>query len=441
MSLRFANFYIVLLLCCAHQNNADQISDPTYDHQKTVYKVSFQPSTQTANVQMTSFFSPDYSAGSIVDFIASAISSIDIMTPGYGSWDNCTNFNLPSGCVGCTVEKCSSETFPVFQALLNAVHRGVVVRVLTNDYGTPTCASEISPLDFLSLAGVEIRYYTSTTFVHAKYMSKDGTDVSVSSVNWTWNSYMCDREAGLILNGTDATPFIKFATSVFDTDWAAALPYKVSQTYKKTDMDIITNPKIRQVIIPAGPDRPYVSPKPRVIQAITPVTMTTSPDYSYEALEADLNKVTTSLSVFIYQVTDPRLCDQLLALSKKGINVSLLVSENIYDETDASLAAACYKKLHAEKFPIQVAKAFYKTMFSHQKFWILDETSVGLSTGNWSPSDYPGGAASFPPYPNPLWRDTNRDYTITVANPVMVQIFQDVFNNDFATGFPWKPSK
>jgi len=64
-----------------------------------------------------------------------------------------------------------AETFPVFPAVLNAVHRGVKVRMLTNNYNTPTCPGLIAPLDFLSLNGVELKYYTTTTFMHAKYIA------------------------------------------------------------------------------------------------------------------------------------------------------------------------------------------------------------------------------------------------------------------------------
>jgi HKD family nuclease len=68
-----------------------------------------------------------------------------------------------------------NETFPIFPALLNAIRRGVRVKLLTNDYGTPTCSGQIAPLDYLALNGVDIRTYTTTTFWHAKYMNSNGT--------------------------------------------------------------------------------------------------------------------------------------------------------------------------------------------------------------------------------------------------------------------------
>ena len=79
----------------------------------------------------------------------------------------------------------ANESFPVFPALLNAVHRGVTVRLIINDYNTKTCSGQIAPLDYLFLNKVDVRYYASTTFMHAKYMMIDkGKKTSISSVNF-----------------------------------------------------------------------------------------------------------------------------------------------------------------------------------------------------------------------------------------------------------------
>ena len=56
--------------------------------------------------------------------------------------------------------------------------------------------------------------------------------------------------------------------------------------------------------------------------------------------------------------------------------------------------------------------------YSHQKYWIVDDKSVGLSTGNMSPSDFNNQTAStdkvrsFPPFGVPGWTRLNRDLTI-----------------------------
>ena len=54
--------------------------------------------------------------------------------------------------------------------------------------------------DFLTncSAGVEVTYYASTSFMHAKYIQVDGKKASVSSVNWSRNSFMNNREVCII---------------------------------------------------------------------------------------------------------------------------------------------------------------------------------------------------------------------------------------------------
>lgn len=131
-----------------------------------------------------------------------------------------------------------ADSFPVFGALLNALHRGVAVRIVTNNYNNPAQPSgTVSMLDFLALNGANISYYTSTTFMHAKYMAIDGKVVSISSVNYSQSSYMDNREAGLYITGTAV---VKFCAKVFDYDFSAAIPL-VPASYSPSEMRIITD--------------------------------------------------------------------------------------------------------------------------------------------------------------------------------------------------------
>ena len=131
-----------------------------------------------------------------------------------------------------------ADSFPVFGALLNALHRGVAVRIVTNNYNNPAQPSgTVSMLDFLALNGANISYYTSTTFMHAKYMAVDGKVVSISSVNYSQSSYMYNREAGLYITGTAV---VKFCAKVFDYDFSAAIPL-VPASYSPSEMRIITD--------------------------------------------------------------------------------------------------------------------------------------------------------------------------------------------------------
>merc|ERR1711990_428263 len=100
------------------------------------------------------------------------------------------------------------------------------------------------------------------------------------------------------------------------------------------------------------------------------------------------------------------------------------------------LANKCYKKLVAAGVTVRMTQDISFYQYCHQKFWIIDGKVVGLSTGNWSPSDYPGPPGTFVPYAEDKskWRSTNRDYTLMVESPDLVKTFQNLLSTDYEAG-------
>ena len=151
-------------------------SDPPYDNQVNTYTADLPPvSSVGTGLIATPYFSPDWSSNVTVELINAATTTIDIETPSFASWSGCTPFTDAPQCTkGCSAPDVMAEEFPVMPALLNAIHqRGVSVRILTNDYGTPDCVGTYTPLTVLLLNGASIRWYNQTTFMHAKYMAID----------------------------------------------------------------------------------------------------------------------------------------------------------------------------------------------------------------------------------------------------------------------------
>ena len=151
-TMKFASLLFAAAASLAHADN-----DPSFDHQQKTYKASFEPvSAQNLDMSLTPFFSPDHSIDTLVGLINEAKTSIDIETPGVGSWSGCSS---GSTCIGCSVEDMNAEEFPVFPALLNAVHRGVTVRIITNNYNDVVCEGEIDMLNFWALNGIQVKWY------------------------------------------------------------------------------------------------------------------------------------------------------------------------------------------------------------------------------------------------------------------------------------------
>jgi phosphatidylserine/phosphatidylglycerophosphate/cardiolipin synthase-like enzyme len=410
-------------------------TEPTFDHQVTTYTASHDPvDTLESKMILTPFFSPDHSIDTLVNLIDKANTSLDIMTPSIGSWSGCSYST--GSCIGCTVEAQNAEAFPAFQALLNAVHRGVAIRILTNNFNNVVCSGKIDMANFFALNGIAISWYQSTTFVHAKFVVVDGELASISSVNWSKNSFLNNREAGIVVGGTGASDILNFVKGVFNDDWSAGQKFTPTQTYSASDMAIITSKKTRTIDIPAGPtDRSYTTPTPKAIAGtVSNFTVLTSPDYSFTTILDHLNSATKSLDIYTYQITDTRICDAIEAKYKNGVRITVLVSKAIYGSSDQAAATTCYEQLTKAGIDVHLAWQYDHYMYCHNKYWIVDSLSLGLSTGNLSPSDLPGPPMVFPTYQagGTSWRDANRDFHVLIEDSAVVDQYMTTLKEDLA---------
>ena len=139
----------------------------------------------------------------------------------------------------------------MFPALLNAVHqKGIKIRILTNNFTIYTCPGKITPLDWLVLNNIEVKFYTTTTFQHAKFIVVDkGKKTAVSSVNWSYTSFLLNRESGVILEDCTCSA-VDLYQSVFEYDWEQAEDYVLDQTYSSSEMKIITDPSVMPYVTP-----------------------------------------------------------------------------------------------------------------------------------------------------------------------------------------------
>lgn len=264
----------------------------------------------------------------------------------FNSWGSCTNHDGTCGgdCIGCTLKDQRNESFPIFSALLNAIHlHNVTVRLLTNDYYVPTCSGLIAPLDWLSLNGIQVRLYRTTTFLHSKFVLIDhGRRTSVSSINFSHTSFLKNREAGMVLDQCSCSAIAMYQ-AVFENDWDLGYDYVVNNTYTSSELEYITDPSMIPYAMSPHPENPGVYVAPLIPYKNVTVKMAyTGPDYAYDTVMAGLAQTNSSLQVMIYQITDKALCNEMLNLSMRGVNVTLLVSYHIVSPADYLLAKVMY---------------------------------------------------------------------------------------------------
>ena len=226
------------------------------------------------------------------------------MHSGFDSWSHCGNYSEQcdiDGCIGCPVAQQKDEAFPIFPALLNAVHqRGIKVRLMTNNYTQKTCSGSITPLDWFFLNNIEIRFYTSTTLMHAKVVIVDnGRLTSISSVNFNKTSFTENREAGVVIEDCDC-PAMELYRNVFQHDWDNGLYYVIDASYSEKDLAVIKNTDemtVPHTTIPTI-EGAYVTKK-STFEGVTVTTGYTSPDGALEVIMSDLTSVKSSLQVKI----------------------------------------------------------------------------------------------------------------------------------------------
>jgi len=398
------------------------------DYQNTTYSAQFSPVSASGEISVTTYFSPDNSIGFETQLVENAKNTIDIGIPGFDSWIYCTD--TYKGVYGCTVAKQRTETFPIFQALLNAINRGVQVRILSNYYSNSTYTpGYIDPLGYLKLAGAQVRYFTTLTFLHTKYMNIDGTQSAISSINYSQTSFMKNREAGVLIENSE--PLTNFTNSVFQFDWDQSVDWPTI-TYSASDMQIITDKTPIKVVIPPPNtfSGAYVT-TPTTVKGKQTVEVFASPDFAFETVAADI-KQSSSMKVYIYQITGTTWCNVMANYPGK---LTILVSNDIFDQADWEAATQCYTTLYNKGITIRKT-AYGMYTYSHQKYWILDDSMVYLSTGNMGDTDFPDGSNDFPAYNQDpsSWRKTNRDFNVKMTDSKLVEVYETLFEKDYALG-------
>jgi phosphatidylserine/phosphatidylglycerophosphate/cardiolipin synthase-like enzyme len=387
---------------------------------------------------VTAFFSPDNSIETFVKVIDSAKSFIDVSCPGFSSWSNCTQFNGPPyGCAPAYLR--ANEQFPVFQALLNAAHRGVKIRMLANRFdGQNSSPGLVTPFDFLALQhNVQAFEFQTVTFLHTKHLLVDNKVAIVSSVNNDYTSFMENREAGIVINGTSFAPVFQFLSKMLNVDFALAAPWKL-QTYDAAAMQTILDPTPVPVAFPkAHPYKhAYVSQTTTIAAPFAQMTMLANPDDAFDITFAAMSNATSSIEIMIYQITDDPFCNVLVQQYQNGVSIKLLVSDRIYSDVDWKAATKCYTTLYNAGITVRKCSShIYR--FSHQKFFIVDGDNFFLSSGNLGETDFPSGSDVFPPPPN--FRRTNRDHTVNIISSRVAQAYRTVMAADYALGYDFVP--
>lgn len=184
-----------------------------------------------------------------------------------------------------------------------------------------------------------------------------------------------------ILSGNDIDAVNNYVSKVFDYDWNLGIPYKLGQNYSQDQMKEITDPE--KVPLPEIPfprfNGSYITPTPEFHKGPFNTSIYVNPDTSRKQLFTDLDNTKSSFQLYIYEITDLDVCYKILDRHRAGVNVSVLVSNYIVGHSAQEKAKECYEALN--NYNCKVRQSPYAFTFAHQKYWIMDDTTVALSTG------------------------------------------------------------
>lgn len=97
---------------------------------------------------------------------------------------------------------------------------------------------------------------------------------------------------------------------------------------------------------------------------------------------AFLDKAESKVRVAIYGFTDPRICDELIKLKNKGVDVQIVMDKTQAAGTTQRTLVA---KLQAAKIPLKIGKSKFNQIM-HCKFTTVDDKMVEDGSWNYSPT-------------------------------------------------------
>ncbi len=155
--------------------------------------------------------------------------------------------------------------------------------------------------------------------------------------------------------------------------------------------------------------------------SVTGATAAVSPDSSFLFLEDIIGRATSTLIIYIYDISAPYLLDLLAAAKKRGVKIRAMFDANSFG--DAELAALKTVAASVKAAPSSGDRSVFTVC--HQKFLVIDGQTVIIESANWAKT-------SVPQITTPgTFKKGNREWFIRFDDKGIAKWFTDLFNADF----------
>jgi phosphatidylserine/phosphatidylglycerophosphate/cardiolipin synthase-like enzyme len=197
--------------------------------------ITNQSSTMNKTITVQPVLSPDNSLSTITQFLSNATESIYIQQLYiYPNWTDSTN--------------------PLIPLLIQKANQGLDIRIILNynPWYDSTNIHNNQTKTLLESYGIQVKYvYTNWSIfqnIHNKGAIIDNKSVLISSINWNENSFLNNREIGIIINHSNIS---QFYSTVFLSDWHLTKPTFNNETFSENNNQSIIELNTNTIYITA----------------------------------------------------------------------------------------------------------------------------------------------------------------------------------------------
>ena len=292
-----------------------------------------------------------------------------------------------------------SRLEPVVQAVLEAVRRGVQVRLLCEEKFYKTYPETI---DRLGAGGVAVRRFDAKQLfgggvLHAKYFVVDDREAFLGSQNFDWRSLEHIQELGV---RTQAAHVVKGLHAIFEMDWALAGGAELSA-------QSIEQPS--WLILAASPKGHLPDGVPWELQLLM------------ERIGAAKSSVRVQLLTYKSAPDFRELEEALVAAAGRGVRVQLLLSNWVLRPWTLEPLRKLDPRVEVRILTIPEAKAGHIPFarVAHAKYMVVDGAHAWIGTSNWE-RDY---------------FFTSRNVSVFTDAPRLERFFDDAWGSEYAKPF------
>ena len=140
----------------------------------------------------------------------------------------------------------------------------------------------------------------------------------------------------------------------------------------------------------------------------------------------ELEKAEKSVKISVYQLLSKDVIGLLDQLSKKGVQVSILLEDDVSTPVTVNHALAEIRTLVDDGCDVRIIEYGERYLYVHSKYCIIDDETVIITSENWTVDNLNRNVVE-----DPTKGKGNRGWGVIIESPQYAAFMSNVFENDF----------